>query len=89
MGLKIGETSILRGTPPVTRTLEVFVDEDWLVSESLEKCVSFREAGQVQGRTVVIFSRSVSAAEARAFAELLNAAVDVLEAAERESSPEE
>lgn len=63
------------------RTLEVLVDDDWLVSDKLEKCVSFREASLQSGRVVIIFSRSISAEEARAFASLLAAAADVLDQA--------
>jgi hypothetical protein len=79
MGIKVGETPILRGSPPIQRTLEVLVDENWLVGERLEKCVSFQEIAHANGRVAVIFSRSVSPTEARAFAELLMAAADLLE----------
>lgn len=64
------------------RVLEVLIDEDWLVSDQLEKCVSFREVSASDGRYAVIFSRSISAEEARAFALLLSAAADVLSKAE-------
>lgn len=79
MSVKIGETPVLRGTPPVLRTLEVLVDDDWLRSDQLEKCVSFREASLQSGKTVIVFSRSISAEEARSFASLLLAAAEVLD----------
>lgn len=79
MRVKVGETPIVKGSPPTTRTLEVFVDDDWIVNEHLEKCVSFHEAALHEGRVVVIFSRSISPMEARAFADLLSAAADLLE----------
>lgn len=82
----MGETAVHRGMPPVVRTLEVHVDEDWLVSDHLEKCVSFREVDSHQGRFAVVFSRSISSAEARAFAELLIHAADVLDSAESPDS---
>ena len=63
----------------MTRTLEVFVDDDWLVTDQLEKCVSFQEATLHDGRTVIIFSRSISSKDSRAFAELLLAAADLLD----------
>lgn len=83
MSKKIGETPILRGSPPILRTLEVLVDDDWLLSEKLEKCVSFRETSERSGKVVVVFSRSISAEEARVFASLLVEAADIL--AENES----
>lgn len=89
MSVKVGETPILRGSPPVIRTLEVLVDDDWLVSDKLEKCVSFREASLQSGRVVIVFSRSISAEEARAFASLLVAAADVLDQAGSGSGPED
>lgn len=86
MGQKIGETPVLRGTPPVLRTLEVLVDEDWIRSDHLEKCVTFREASQSSERTVIIFSRSISAEEARSFASLLLDAAKILDADEAKES---
>lgn len=86
MGMKVGEIQVLRGSPPVTRTLEVFVDEDFMphsgggLTAEMEKCVSFREVSDTNGRCAVIFSRSISPIEARAFSELLRAAADVLDA---------
>ncbi len=82
MSVKIGETPVLRGIPPVERTLEVFVDADWLLAEHLEQCVSFREASTHSGKTVIVFSRSISAEEARSFAALLLAAAEVIDLAE-------
>ena len=85
MGTKVGEIPILRGSPPVSRTLEVYVDEDFLprsdggLSTGLEKCVTFREVSEGGGRFAVILSRSISSGEARAFSELLRAAADVLD----------
>jgi hypothetical protein len=79
MSVKVGETPILRGSPPVVRTLEVYIDEDWLSSEHLEKCVSFREVSTSDGRYAVIFSRSITSKEARAFAELLLASAKILD----------
>jgi hypothetical protein len=79
MRVKIGETPVIRGSPSATRTLEVFVDEDWLVGAQLEKCVSFQESADHGGRLVVVFSRSISSQEARAFSQLLAAAADSLE----------
>lgn len=87
MSVKVGETPILRGTPPVERTLEVFVDQDWLRSSSLEKCVSFRESNSQSGKLVIVFSRSISAEEAKAFAALLLDAVKILEVTENSSEP--
>jgi len=81
MGVKIGETPILRGSPPALRTLEVLVDEDWLLSDKLEKCVSFQESQKHSGKVVVVFSRSISSEEARAFASLLLAAARVIDEA--------
>lgn len=89
MSVKIGETPIFRGTPPIQRTLEVFVDDDWLLSESLEKCVSFRESSIQAGRVVIVFSRSISSEEARAFAALLLAAANVLDSAPLTEDPDE
>jgi hypothetical protein len=79
MRVKVGETFVVRGSPPVSRSLEVFVDEDWIVDDQLQKCVSFQEVTLQDGRVAVIFSRSVSSQEARTFAELLSAAADLLE----------
>ncbi len=87
MRVKVGETSVLRGSPPVSRILEVFVDEDWLIDERLQKCVSFQEVTLRDGRVVVIFSRSVSGEEARTFAELLTAAAALLETQAEEKDP--
>jgi len=81
--IKIGETPIARGSPTTTRTLEVLVDEDWLLTASLEACVSFQESQTRADKKVVIFSRSFSAAEARAFAALLLAAAAHIEQNER------
>lgn len=89
MGVKIGETPILRGSPPILRTLEVRVDEDWLLTEELTKCVSFQESQIHSGKVVVVFSRSISAAEARAFASLLLAAARVIEEVETETETAE
>lgn len=77
--MKVGEATITRGFPPVDRTLEVIVDEDWLASDKLEKCVTFREASTRSGVVVVTFSRSITSAEARVFAELLLDAARVLD----------
>lgn len=68
------------------RTLEVLVEEDWIRSDQLEKCVTFREASSASERTVIIFSRSISAEEARSFAALLVAAAEVLEEADNSES---
>jgi hypothetical protein len=79
MRVKIGETPVIRGSPAASRTLEVFGDDDWVVDERLEKCVSFHEASRHDGHVVVVFSRTISSKEARAFAELLSAAADLLD----------
>lgn len=85
MGTKVGEIPILRGSPPVVRTLEVYIDEDFLprpagaLASELEKCVTFREVSTMDGRFAVILSRSISSDEARAFSDLLRAAADVLD----------
>jgi len=83
MRVKVGETFVIRGSPPVQRALEVFVDEDWIVDDKLQRCVSFAEVTQHGGQLVVIFSRSISSEEARAFAGLLVAAADLLESPKR------